>query len=546
MSEDHLEDETIHASRERAATLFRRYWRGNAKLLDRTFGALLALEWLSGIVVALWVSPVTWEGAQPLTHTHVWLSVVLGGLIVLPPLLLAVLKPGEDATRYMIAAAQMLVSSLLIHLTGGRIETHFHIFGSLSFLAFYRDWKVLAIAVTVTTVDHLFRGSMFPLSVYGVAQASPWRTVEHAGWVVFQSGFLIQACRIGKREMQSRAQQTARLELLNERSRLAERAMLELVSSVSIGDLTAKLTPGGNQAAGALGNGLEGMVDNLSRLVRQVQTLGGSVSQTTGQLDNGIRDHVDSLNQQAMLFLDLSGSAHQISESLDQLAHSVKEIESVAGQTADLASQSQQSLTSMDRTMSEMASDSFDIAGRLAVLNEKASNISSVLTTINKVADKTNLLSLNASIEAEKAGESGRGFAVVALEIRRLADQTAVATLDVENMISQMQTAVVAGVRGMDSFVQRVKDGAAEVAEVGEQLRKIIDGVNAMIPYFQAVSQGIESQSGLADEIRQSLDNLSDAMNTSVMSIQESAEVLQELRDSVSVMSSEVRQFRVA
>ena len=81
---------------------------------------------------------------------------------------------------------------------------------------------------------------------------------------------------------------------------------------------------------------------------------------------------------------------------------------------------------------------------------------------------------------------------------------------------------------------------------MGEQLRKIIDGVNAMIPYFQAVSQGIESQSGLADEIRQSLDNLSDAMNTSVMSIQESAEVLQELRDSVSVMSSEVRQFRVA
>ena len=546
MSDDDLEDETVLASRERAATLFSRYWQGNAKLMDRTFGVLLAVEWIAGIVVALWVSPVTWEGAQPLTHTHVWLSVVLGGLIVLPPLLLVVFKPGQSLTRYAVAVGQMLVSSLLIHLTGGRIETHFHIFGSLSFLAFYRDWKVLGFAVTVTTVDHLIRGSMFPLSVYGVAQASPWRTLEHAGWVVFQSGFLIQACRISRREMESRARQTARLELLHERSRLAERAMLELVSSVSIGDLTAKLGPGGNKAAGALGNGLEGMVDNLSRLVRQVQTLGGSVSQTTGQLDIGIRDHVESMNQQAMLFLDLSGSAHQISESLDHLAHSVKEIEGVAGQTADLASQSQQSLTSMDRTMSDMASDSSDIAARLAVLNEKASNISSVLTTINKVADQTNLLSLNASIEAEKAGESGRGFAVVALEIRRLADQTAVATLDVENMINQMQTAVVAGVRGMDSFVQRVKDGATEVAQVGEQLRKIIDGVNAMIPYFQAVSQGIENQSGLADEIRQSLDNLSNAMNTSVMSIQESAEVLQELRDSVSVMSSEVRQFRVA
>ena len=130
------------------------------------------------------------------------------------------------------------------------------------------------------------------------------------------------------------------------------------------------------------------------------------------------------------------------------------------------------------------------INAKLAVLNEKAGNINQVVTTITKVADQTNLLSLNAAIEAEKAGEYGRGFLVVATEIRRLADQTAVATYDIEQMVKEMQSAVSAGVMGMDKFSEEVRRGMQEVQQVGGQLSQIIQQVQALAPRFEAVNEG--------------------------------------------------------
>ena len=106
----------------------------------------------------------------------------------------------------------MLMSALLIHLTGGRIETHFHVFGSLAFLAFYRDWRVLVPATVVVALDHLLRGLFWPQSVYGVLLASEWRWVEHAAWVVFEDVFLVIACVRGTFELRETAKRTAVLE----------------------------------------------------------------------------------------------------------------------------------------------------------------------------------------------------------------------------------------------------------------------------------------------------------------------------------------------
>ena len=119
---------------------------------DQLFGGLLVLQWLAGIAAAYWISPRTWIGSESEVHVHVWAALVLGGIIAWPPALLAWWRPGEQLTRHVIATAQMLASALLIHLTGGRVETHFHVFGSLAFLAFYRDWRVLVTASLVVTV----------------------------------------------------------------------------------------------------------------------------------------------------------------------------------------------------------------------------------------------------------------------------------------------------------------------------------------------------------------------------------------------------------
>jgi signal transduction histidine kinase/CheY-like chemotaxis protein len=179
---------------------------------DRLFAILLVIEWLVLVNVALLVFPRTWEGEQSRIHVHVWAGIFLGGAVISLPVWLAARKPGTKLTRHAVAIGQMLIGVLLIHLTGGRIETHFHVFGSLALLAFYRDWRVILTASAVVALDHWFRGTYWPRSVYGVLTVSPWRWVEHAGWVVFEDVFLIRAIRQTLCEMRSIAERQAELE----------------------------------------------------------------------------------------------------------------------------------------------------------------------------------------------------------------------------------------------------------------------------------------------------------------------------------------------
>jgi two-component system, sensor histidine kinase and response regulator len=197
---------------DRANQLFAEAWYLIHHRTDRLFAGLMAFQWLMGIAFALWVSPLAWDGPVSRTHLHVWAAVILGGIISLFPALLGLFRPGQPSTRYIIGVAQMLMGALLIHLTGGRIETHFHVFGSLAFLAFYRDWRVLIPATVVVALDHLLRGIFWPQSVYGVVVASEWRWLEHAAWVLFEDVFLFVACRRSIAEMRHTADRTAALE----------------------------------------------------------------------------------------------------------------------------------------------------------------------------------------------------------------------------------------------------------------------------------------------------------------------------------------------
>jgi signal transduction histidine kinase len=196
----------------RADELFAQHQFQIHKRTDQLFASLMVLQWLAGIVFALWVSPLAWDGAVSRTHVHVWAAIFLGGTICLFPALLGVFRAGEASTRYTIAVAQMLMGALLIHLTGGRIETHFHVFGSLAFLAFYRDWRVLLPATVVVALDHLLRGVFWPQSVYGVLVASQWRWLEHSAWVVFEDVFLLVACQRSVVDMRETAMRRAALE----------------------------------------------------------------------------------------------------------------------------------------------------------------------------------------------------------------------------------------------------------------------------------------------------------------------------------------------
>jgi PAS domain S-box-containing protein len=208
--------QTSVADKNRSEKLFQEHRLSIYQQTDRLFAGLLAFEFFAGLAAAYWVSPRSWAGTISETHLHVWTAILLGGLTVSLPIALSLTMPGRAITRHTIAIGQMVFSAMLIHLTGGRIETHFHIFGSLAFLAFYRDWRVLITATVVVAVDHFVRGIYWPQSVFGVLTASPWRAFEHAGWVVFEDVFLILVCLRGTREMREIAERQVRLEATNE------------------------------------------------------------------------------------------------------------------------------------------------------------------------------------------------------------------------------------------------------------------------------------------------------------------------------------------
>ena len=207
------------STNDRAEELFQQHRRQIFRQTDQLFARLMLFQWVACIIIALVVSPRTWDGASSQVHIHVWSAILIGGAISLFPVWMTRVWPGAVATRYVIAVAQMLMSALLIGLTGGRIETHFHVFGSLVVLSFYRDWRVLIPATIVVALDHFLRGVYLPYSVYGVLSASPWRSIEHAGWVIFENVFLVISCFRSIREMRFIANRTAALEASDQRSR---------------------------------------------------------------------------------------------------------------------------------------------------------------------------------------------------------------------------------------------------------------------------------------------------------------------------------------
>jgi signal transduction histidine kinase len=233
---------------ERARSLFELYRQDIFRRTDRLLVTLMCGQWLFAILVAVVYSPYGWAGKQQTVHAHVYAALLLGGAITSLPLLLVCTKLSPGFTRYVIACAQMLWSALLIHLSGGRVETHFHVFGSLAFLAFYRDWRVLVPATLTVAADHLVRQLYWPESVYGVVDPEWWRFLEHACWVLFEDAVLVLACIRGRNEMQEIALRQATMEQLSERERLksqlladSQEALLRAEKLAAVGRLSASV-----------------------------------------------------------------------------------------------------------------------------------------------------------------------------------------------------------------------------------------------------------------------------------------------------------------
>ncbi|MHC8360277.1 methyl-accepting chemotaxis protein [Pseudomonas sp. LS2P72] len=321
--------------------------------------------------------------------------------------------------------------------------------------------------------------------------------------------------------------------------------IVQILEIMRTGDLSGRLNLARKDEFGAVETGFNDMMTELTSLVSQAQRSSVQVTTSVTEIAATSKQQQATATETAATTTEIGATSREIAATSRDLVRTMIEVSTAADQASVLAGSGQQGLARMEETMHSVMGAADLVNAKLAILNEKAGNINQVVVTIVKVADQTNLLSLNAAIEAEKAGEYGRGFAVVATEVRRLADQTAVATYDIEQMVREIQSAVSAGVMGMDKFSEEVRRGMSEVQQIGEQLSQIIHQVQALAPRVLMVNEGMQAQATGAEQINHALVQLGDASSQTVESLRQASFAIDELSQVAVGLRSGVSRFKV-
>lgn len=415
--------------------------------IDSLFKKLLLLQWVAIVAIAALYTPKTWQAADASTHVHVYAALVLGGAGALFPLFIMKRMPGTTFSRCVTSAAQMCFSVLLIHLCGGRIEAHFHIFGSLAFIAAFRDWKALVVATAVAAVDHIVRGIWLPASIFGVTVVPYLRILEHILYVVFEDIVLFTTMYLSLQETRRLAHiQTDAAELAE--SLENERASVEGKIHAAMDQFL------GDQVAAALSSireitsSIQGTADNSSQLATH--------SESNGHLSSAGNEKMQTLMQQ------------------------VREVADCVGNT------------------------------RTSIVNlEKSSaDISSVTKTIESVAFQTNLLALNASVEAARAGEHGRGFAVVAEEVRSLATRTAAAANEISKITGTIRTGSMDALTAIEDATERALSSLDFANVASESLSMIAESSLQMVSLVESVAAASSMQFEKSHALSKDIENI--------------------------------------
>jgi methyl-accepting chemotaxis protein len=314
---------------------------------------------------------------------------------------------------------------------------------------------------------------------------------------------------------------------------------------VAQGDLSGAIDMQGSDETGQLLRDVGAMTANLRAIVSQVKQSSIDLNATARQLSAAGAQQETAIASLGASTSEAAVASRQIAVTGRELLDTMASVADVASDTAHVADAGRESLAEVGTSMTNLEGSTASIAGRLATIRQRAEDINMVITTITKVADQTNLLSINAAIEAEKAGEYGQGFIVVAREIRRLADQTAVATLDIERLVEQMQGAVNAGVEEMATFAEEVRIGVERVTGISGQFADVIDKVHGLSGRFETVKEGMQAQAAGAQQITDALVTLADGSRTAGEALREFKDASQHMVRAVEGMTDTVSRFRL-
>ncbi len=321
--------------------------------------------------------------------------------------------------------------------------------------------------------------------------------------------------------------------------------VVAITKDIARGNLTPHIHVDSHDEIGELLIAVDYMAQDLSTLIRKTQESGIQVSSSATELRATTKRQEVVVINQAESTSHVLKAVMEISQLIDNLATKMGEVASKSDETAEFASSGQSDLVQIEENMQNMENASNNVYNKLKIIKDKGDNITSIVTTMAHIADKINILSLNAAIEAEKAGEYGQGFAVVSREIRRLADQTAVAALEIKKIVNETQLAVSDGVVEIESFLAKVRQGVADISKISTEFTKIIEQVQALSPNFEAVSMAMQNQSDNAKKINDSMLDLGQGMQQIKNSLWETYAAIEQLNKAAFGLQERVSRFQV-
>ena len=458
------------------------------KQTDKVLAISLIAQWGVLVALAMFVSPKTWIGASSSTNNHLIASIVLGGLVAGFPVMLAWRKSGELITRLSIGIAFALMGGLYVHVGGGRIEFHFHYFVSMAILAIYRDWRVLIAATIFAAADHAFRGVFWTQSMYGIATASKLRWIEHAIWLVLEVGFLIYMTRSALADMTSASMREAQLDetVAAVQSAAADLGQ-QLAQMEMTNDLTQSIEIDKSTGLESVAFAVDGFLLSMRETIQNIATISDQTRESSMQIA-GAAAETSGITKNMTLHAD---AAMERAEGASQAALDGGKV----------IAQTIENITQIREQIEESASAVSDFVGA-------SDTIALFVQTIGDIADQTNLLALNAAIEAARAGEHGRGFAVVADEVRKLADRSLNAATEIKEAIDQLRDNSRGAAQRMLSTVEQAKENGVLANSAADNLEQIVVSVQEVSTDISGIAESLREVNSAAEHSASACDSL--------------------------------------
>ncbi len=320
--------------------------------------------------------------------------------------------------------------------------------------------------------------------------------------------------------------------------------LVKRANQIAKGDLTGKELPvRSHDELGQLTQSINEMSQSLSEVVTEVTRAANEVASTASEIAASSDEMTRGMGEQNSQVQQASAAIEQMSASIIEVARKSNDAATNAGKSGEAAQQGGQVVNETIKGMKSINDAVSAGAASVSELGKRGEQIGQIIEVINDIADQTNLLALNAAIEAARAGEHGRGFAVVADEVRKLADRTTKATAEVAESIKAIQTETVEAVKRMEAGTDQVQAGVVSATKAGQSLEQIVSNARDVAGMIQSIAAAAEQQSSASEEVARSIASIQNIAEVAEVGATQSSQAVGNLAERASLLMNMISRF---